>query len=135
MIAAVITLLALIGMALNLAFSGSLLQPDWSLALLLASLLAHRQNWIWVIPAILIHDFIFYSSFSASFVALLLLPASMIYLDRHLGSGLPQRVVLMFIAGLSLLWPEWGFPATILTICLALPLWHLMTRIYAQQAA
>lgn len=135
MIAITITLLSLIGIALNLSFSGSLLQPDWSLALLLASLLAHRHNWVWVIPAMLVHDLTFYWSFQSSFIVISLLPALMIYLDRHLGVALPQRVVLMFAAALSMLWPGWEPSAALLTICLAVPTWHVMTRIYAQQTA
>ena len=37
-IAIIIPLLALLGISLNLAFSSAMTQPDWALALLLASL-------------------------------------------------------------------------------------------------
>ncbi|MDQ6996382.1 MAG: hypothetical protein Q9M82_02850 [Mariprofundus sp.] len=135
MIAIMIAVLALLGISLNLAFAGTLMQPDWALALLLASLLAHRHNWVWVLPGALIHDVVLYWSFSLSFIIMALLPLAMIYLDQHLGAGLPQRLVLMLAAVLlSLLWPGWGLPASLLTLCLCIPIWHVLTRQYAQQA-
>jgi len=76
--------------------------------LLLASLLAHRHNWVWVLPCVLIHDVVLYWSFSTSFLMIAIFPLAMIYLDEHLGSGLPQRLALMLMAVLSLLWPGWG---------------------------
>jgi len=135
MIAITIVLLSLLGISLNLAFSSTLMQPDWALALLLASLLAHRHNWVWVLPCVLVHDVVLYWSFSLSFIIMALLPLAMIYLDQHLGVGLPQRLALMLAAVLSLLWPDWGLPAVLLTLCLCIPLWHLLTRQYAQQVA
>jgi len=135
MIAMSIALLSLLGISLNLAFASVLMQPDWALALLLASLLAHRHNWVWVLPGVLIHDVVLYWSFSLSFIIMALLPLAMIYLDQHLGVGLPQRLALMLAAVLSLLWPGWGLPPALLTLCLCIPAWHLLTRKYAQQAA
>jgi hypothetical protein len=135
MIALTITLLALLGLSLNLAFASTLMQPDWALALLLASLLAHRHNWVWVLPGVLVHDVVLYWSFSLSFLIMALFPLAMIYLDQHLGIGLPQRLALMLVAVLSLLWPGWGLSATLLTLCLCIPVWHLLTRQYAQQVA
>ncbi len=135
MIAIIIVLLSLLGISLNLAFSSTLMQPDWALALLLASLLAHRHNWVWVLPCVLVHDVVLYWSFSLSFIIMALLPLTMIYLDQHLGVGLPQRLALMLAAVLSLLWPDWGLSAALLTLCLCIPLWHLLTRQYAQQVA
>jgi len=135
MIAITIALLSLLGLSLNLAFASTLMQPDWALALLLASLLAHRHNWVWVLPGVLIHDVVLYWSFSASFLTMAIFPLAMIYLDQHLGSGLPQRLALMLVAVLSLLWPGWGLSAALLTLCLCIPVWHVLTRRYAQQAA
>jgi len=135
MIAMTITLLALLGLSLNLAFASTLMQPDWALALLLASLLAHRHNWVWVLPGVLVHDVVLYWSFSLSFLIMALFPLAMIYLDQHLGIGLPQRLALMLVAVLSLLWPGWGLSAALLTLCLCIPVWHLLTRQYAQQVA
>jgi len=134
MIAIAMILLALLGISFNLAFTGTLIQPDWALALLLASLLAHRQNWLWVLPVALMHDVILYWSFNIYFIIMALLPLGMIYLDKHLGAGLPQRLILMLIAGLSLLWTGWALSACLLTLCLCVPVWHILTRQYAQQA-
>jgi len=44
-----ILLLSVFGLVLNLAFAESLIQPDWSLGLLLGALLAHRGYWPWVL--------------------------------------------------------------------------------------
>jgi len=135
MIGVTIGLLALLGMSLNLAFASALTQPDWALALLLASLLAHRHNWVWVLPCVFIHDEVLYWSFSLSFIIMALLPLAMIYLDQQLGTGLPQRLALMLVAVLSMLWPGWGLSACALSLCLCIPVWHLLTRRYAQQTA
>jgi len=135
MIAVAIAVLTVIGISLNLAFASVLIQPDWALALLLASLLAHRHNWVWVMPAVLVHDVALYWSFSLSFVVMAGLPLAMIYLDQHLGSGLPQRLALLLLVVLTLLWPGWQWSACLLTLCLCIPVWHLLTRRYAQQAA
>jgi len=135
MIAIAMLLLAVLGISLNLAFAGVLMQPDWALALLLASLLAHRHNWGWVLPAVLVHDVIFYGSLNINFIIMGILPLGMIYLDQHLGAGLPQRLMLMLTVVLGLLWPGWSVSACLLTLCLCIPIWHLLTRQYAQQAA
>jgi len=135
MIAVTIILFALLGISLNLAFAGVLMQPDWALALLLASLLAHRHNWMWVLPAVLLHDIIFYGAININFIIMGILPPAMIYLDQHLGAGLPQRLLLMLAAVLTLLWPGWGISACLLTLCMCIPVWHLLTRQYAQQTA
>jgi len=135
MIAITISLLALIGINLNLAFSGALQQPDWALALLLASLLARRLNWMWVLPAILLHDIVLFWSFESSFIIMGLLPLAMIYLDRHLGAGLPQRILLMLVTVFSLLQPGWSLMTCLLTLCLCVPIWYALTRMYAQQTA
>jgi hypothetical protein len=135
MIAFIVLILAFLGISMNLAFSSSLTQPDWALALLLASLLAHRHNWIWVLPGALFHDVALYWTFSATLPALAVIPFAMIYFDQHLGAGLPQRLVLMLLAVLLLLPWGWGMQAGLLTLCLCIPAWHLLTRQYAQKTA
>ena len=135
MIPILVPFFSLLGISLNLAFSNTLTQPDWALALLLASLLAHRQNWAWVLPCVLFHDGVFYWSFGASFLMVALVPLAMIYLDQQLGAGLPQRLLLMLAIVLSLLQPGWGLAASLLTLCLCIPVWYLLTRQYAQQEA
>lgn len=135
MIGFFIIILALLGLNLNLAFASLLAQPDWALALLLASLLAHRSNWIWVLPAALVHDLVLHWTALATLPVLAVIPIAMIYFDRHLGAGLPQRVALMVLTVLLLLPLGWGLQAALLTICLCLPLWYLLTKQYAQTAA
>ena len=134
-IATIIPLLALLGISLNLAFANTMNQPDWALALLLASLLAHRNNWLWVLPCALIHDLVLYWSFGIIVIIMTFIPLAMIYLDHHLGAGLPQRIVLMSTAILTLPIMGWDLQACLLTLCLCVPVWHLLTRQYAQQAA
>ena len=135
MIAITVSAFALIGINLNLAFSGAMQQPDWALALLLASLLARRLNWMWVLPGVLLHDIVLYWSFESSLIVMALVPLAMIYLDRHLGAGLPQRILLMLVTVFSLLQPGWSLMACLLTLCLCVPVWYVLTRIYAQQTA
>jgi len=131
----IIPVLALFGISLNLAFSNTMSQPDWALALLLASLLAHRNNWIWVLPFVLIHDLVLYWSLGPMLVIMALMPLAMIYLDQHLGAGLPQRVVLMLVVLAVLPLLGWSLQAWFLTLCLCVPVWHVLTRQYEQQAA
>ncbi|MDX8406369.1 MAG: hypothetical protein R8K50_09520 [Mariprofundus sp.] len=135
MIAVILTLLALLGLCLNMAFSGSLVQPDWAMALLLASLLAHRHNWFWVMPVVLLHDIVLYWAPASGFIVIVLIPLAMIYLDQHLGAGLPQRMLLLLLSLLIMMSDGWTVPASLLTLCLCVPVWHLLTRQYAQQTA
>ena len=131
MIEFAIIVLALLGLNLNLAFATLLAQPDWALALLLASLLAHRSNWTWVLPTAALHDAVLHWTVLATLPVLAAVPLAMIYLDQHLGAGLPQRMVLMVLVALLLLPLGWGLQATLLTLCLCLPLWYLLTKRYA----
>ena len=133
-ISILIPIFALLGISLNLAFA-SMTQPDWALALLLASLLAHRNNWLWVLPCALIHDLILYWSFGISVIIMASIPIAMIYLDYQLGAGLPQRLALMFAALLALPALGWSLQASALTLCLCIPVWHALTSQYEQQAA
>ncbi len=135
MIALSTILLALLGLNLNLAFSASLIQPDWALALLLAGMLSHRRNWVWALPGMLIHDVVLHWSVGFSFVAFALIPLAMIYFDQHLGAGLPQRIGFMAVAVLSLFFQGWGTEALLLTTCLCVPVWYIMTNLYAQKPA
>ncbi len=135
MIAVSIALLVLLGLSLNLAFSASLTQPDWAMALLLAGILARRHNWIWVLPGIFIHDIVLHWSVGLSFAFVALIPFVLIYFDEHLGVGLPQRVVMMIIAPISLFYWGWESTAILLTLCLCVPIWYLLTSLYAQKPA
>jgi len=132
-IAIVIPVFALFGLSLNLAFSNVMAQPDWALALLLASILAHRNNWIWVLPCALLHDLVLYWSFGMVVIVLALIPLAMIYLDQRLGVGLPQRVLLMLAAVLVLPVSGWSLQACVLTLCLCVPVWYVLTRQYERE--
>jgi len=134
-IAIMMPVLVLLGISLNLAFSNAMTQPDWALALLLASLLAHRNNWVWVIPCALVHDLVLYWSLGPVLIMMAIMPMVMIYLDQHLGAGLPQRVALMLAAVLVLAVWGWSLQACLLTLCLCVPVWHVLTRQYEQTAA
>jgi len=135
MIALIVTLLAVLGLGMNMAFASSLIQPDWAMALLLASLLAKRHNWFWVLPVTLLHDVVLYWSPAASFMVMAAIPLAMIYFDQHLGAGLPQRLLLLLLALLALPVDGWTLQASLLTLCLCVPVWHVLTRQYAQQPA
>ncbi|MDX8402477.1 MAG: hypothetical protein R8K47_07595 [Mariprofundaceae bacterium] len=128
-----IVLLAAIlsGLTLNLAFSSTLIQPDWALALLAATLLVHRGNWPWVLPAGAIHDLILHGEPGVSFLMLALMPTATIWLDAVLGAGLPQRLLLAASACLSLPLEGWSWTAAPLTFLLCLVAWHRLAARYA----
>ncbi len=124
-------LAALAGLALNLAFTPAMTQPDWALALLTAAMLVHRRNWIWALPAAAIHDLTLHWSAGASLPVLLLIPPAMIWLDGTLGAGLPQRLLLAALACLTLPVNGWPWPAAALTFLLCLVAWHRLAPRYA----
>jgi hypothetical protein len=132
MIPASILLLSLLGILLNLSLSGLVLQPDWSAALLLASVLAQRGNWPWVIPGFWVHDLALHWSSLICLPVVAILPFLLSRADAHLGAGLPQRVVLMIITLLPLLHAGWSTPQWLMTICICIFVWHLLARSYAK---
>ncbi len=132
---AVVTLfLAWLGASFNLAFAGAMVQPDWALSILLGSLLAHRGNWVWVIPGVAMHDLMLHWSLTVCLPVVALMPLLLIYLDERLGPGLPQRLVLMFLATGPLLLAGWGIAAWLLTVCLSVAAWYGLTQRYAYAA-
>ena len=126
--------LSVTGIALSLA-TGGILQPDWSLALLLAALLARRGTWMWVLPALLLHDLALYWTPWGVFPLACLLPAILMRLDEDIGPGLPQRFVMLFFVSLPMLVHGAGFMQWVLTLMLCIPIWHLLARIYDRQYA
>jgi len=132
MIPPFILLMSLLGIMLNLALSGVVIQPDWSAAFLLASLLAQRGNWPWVLPGFWIHDLALHWSSLVCLPAVALLPLLLARTDARLGAGLPQRVTLMILALLPLLWSGWPMPQWLLTITLCIFTWHYVARAYAK---
>ncbi|MDQ6967129.1 MAG: hypothetical protein Q9M14_00420 [Mariprofundaceae bacterium] len=134
MINALLLFACLIGIIFNLGFSGVLLQPDWSLALLLAALLAHRGNWLWVALATGIHDLILYWSIFISLPWILLTPIIITWSDAQIGPSLLQRFFSMLLVTTSLFFAGWSFVSCLLTLLLCLVFWHLITRLYVQPA-
>lgn len=124
--------LSLTGLALSLA-TGGILQPDWSLALLLATLLAQRGTWWWVLPALLLHDLALYWTPWGVFPLACLLPGILVKLDEEIGPGLPQRLVMLLFVSMPMLMHGSGTMQWILTLMLCIPIWHLLVRIYDRQ--
>jgi len=134
MIPPLILLISLLGIMLNLALAGLVIQPDWSAALLLASILAQRSNWPWALPGIWIHDLALHWSSLVCLPAAVLLPLLLARSDARLGAGLPQRLFFMFVGLLPLLWNGWLWSQWLLTLLLCLCAWHIIARNYAQPA-
>lgn len=134
MIAPVILLLSLLGIFINISMAGSWVLPDWSAALLLAAILAHRGNWIWVIPAFWVHDLSLHWSATVCLPFVILLPILLAHIDMRIGPALPQRVVLMLVATMPLLLSGWGFVAWLLTLSLCTCIWYILSDFYAQPA-
>lgn len=134
MIAPVILLLSLLGMMLNLSLAGLIIQPDWSAALLLASILAQRGNWTWAVPGFWIHDLTLHWSSLVCLPVIALLPLLLAQTDARLGAGLPQRITFMIMGLLPLLWAGWAFSQWLLTLLLCIFSWHLIAKTYAKPA-
>ncbi len=129
-----VLLACLLGILVNISFAGTSVQPDWSLALLTAAILAHRGNWIWVSIATAIHDLIFYWSPLMSLPWILAAPFIIAWSDEQIGPSLIQRSLVMVMVLLSLLWSGWGIVSCLLTALLCISIWYAMVRFYAQSA-
>ncbi len=119
-----IWLLAISGLALNLAAGGAGAQPDWSLALFAAPLLARRHAWPWTLPGLLIHDLALYWSPWGAFPLACLYPWAIARLDAQIGAGLPQRLAMMMILTMPMLGHGWTFSSWLLTMACCAPIWH-----------
>ncbi|MDQ6956071.1 MAG: hypothetical protein Q9M21_02630 [Mariprofundaceae bacterium] len=124
----------LIGIIFNLGFSGVFSQPDWSLALLLAALLAHRGNWLWVSFATGAHDLVLHWSVFISLPWVLLTPIIITWSDAQIGPSLLQRMFAMLMVISSIFFAGWSFLSCVLTLLLCLIFWHLIARLYVQPA-
>jgi len=124
--AILILAISFLAILLSLTMASTAIQPDWSLALLLAAMLSHRGNWLWVLPGIMIHDMALYWTILGVFPAALALPGLLIYSDRQLGPGLPQRIFLMVLCCAPMLWLGAHFSQWLLTLLLCTSLWYLM---------
>jgi len=126
-----VLLLTVIGLCVSLGFSGHIMQPDWALALLLASLFAYRNSWPWVLPGIAAHDVILYWSVWGSLPLAAAVPFLLSHIDRDIGTALIYRVILAGVVCCPLLWFGTGFIQWLLTFMLCVPLWHWLTRRHA----
>jgi len=125
--ATIVLIMSFLGIILNLMMASVAIQPDWSLAVLLAAMLSHRGNWLWVLPGIMIHDVALYWTVLGAFPTALLLPILLIYSDQQLGAALPQRILLMLLGCLPmLLWLGAQFSQWLLTLLLCISLWYMM---------
>ena len=128
MIPPLILLLCIVGIVSNLGFAGLIVQPDWSLALLLASVLVHRGNWVWALPGVLGHDLALQWSVWMCLPFVAAAPALMALADMQAGPGLPQRIFVLLMATMPLLYWDWGFAAWLLTVLLCLSIWYILAR-------
>lgn len=119
-----------IGVILNLAFASIIVQPDWSMAVLLAAVLAHRGNWPYVALGTGIHDFVLHWSLFACLPWILLTPALIAWSDAQIGANLLQRWFAMLLVISSLFFAGWGLMSCLLTLLLCLVLWHIIARFY-----
>jgi len=123
---------ALCGMVLSLV-SGGMMQPDWSLAILLGALLARRSNWPWVLPAVLVHDLMLYWTAWGAFPAACLLPLLLARLDSQIGAGLPQRLAMLIFVTSPMLAYGSGFMQWVLTMLCCIPIWHIAAHLHDRQ--
>jgi len=127
-----ILLLSMSGWVINLAFAQSLVQPDWSLALLLGALLAHRGHWPWVMLAVWLHDLVLHWSAFVLLPWMLLAPLFMAWSDEQIGPGLMQRFMLLLGMMIPLWFWGWDIQACFLTMTLSMVTWYVVARHHEQ---
>jgi len=123
---------ALAGMVLSLA-SGGMMQPDWSLGILLGALLARRSNWPWVLPAVFVHDLMLYWTPWGAFPAACLVPLLLARLDSQIGAGVLQRLAMLVFVTLPMLAHGSGYMQWLLTVLLCIPIWHIAVHLHDRQ--
>ncbi|MDQ6974634.1 MAG: hypothetical protein Q9M10_07085 [Mariprofundaceae bacterium] len=127
-----ILLLSIVGLILNLAFSDAQIQPDWSLALLLGALLAHRAYWPWVFAGTALHDLVLHWSPFVTLPWMMLAPLLMIWSDAQAGASLVQRFVIMILIIMNLWVWYWPLQAVVLTLLLTTVIWYIVAQKHAQ---
>ncbi|MDQ6990510.1 MAG: hypothetical protein Q9M11_02100 [Mariprofundaceae bacterium] len=127
-----ILLLSILGLILNLAFSDSFIQPDWSLGLLLGALLAHRGYWPWVFAGSALHDLVLHWSPFATLPWIMLAPLLMIWSDVQAGPSLVQRFIIMILVTMSLWLWHWSPQAVLLTMMFTTVVWYFVAQKHAQ---
>jgi hypothetical protein len=134
----VLAFMALLGLLLNMSSAGNSLQPDWSLAILLAILLSKRSTWYWVLPLIGLHDLLLFWSlwvvFPYAAVAVVLLN----YADIRLAPGQPQRWLALVLGCMPLLFAGVDGMVWLLTLTLSTWLWSFLSsrreKVYVEPA-
>lgn len=129
-----IVISAIGGMGASLALTGQVAQPDWALALLLATLLARRNSWPWVLPCILVHDLVLYWNPMGTFPFAALSPFLLASSDAQLGPALPQRIAIMLFVSIGMLWQGAFVTTWILTLMLCVPIWYGLAGVYERYA-
>ncbi len=127
-------LLSVCGMGLSMVLGGAA-QPDWSLALLLAALLAKRESWRWVLPAVFVHDGALYWSVWGAFPVACLLPRTLASLDAQFGAGLSSRLLMLGAVTLPMLGHGCGLRQWLLTVLACIPVWSLMAQFHESRFA
>ncbi|MDX8390931.1 MAG: hypothetical protein R8M38_10645 [Mariprofundaceae bacterium] len=125
-----VLILAFAGLLISLHFGGIISQPDWALASLLAAALVKRKSWPWVLPGVMLHDLALFWSPLVTLPFFLLLSPVLYHLDERLGEALPQRMLALVVVTTPLLWHQMGVEQFLLTIMLAIPLWHLFANVH-----
>jgi len=123
MLVSSVLLVAFVGLIINLSFSGSGVQPDWSFSILLAMLLSKRKTWIWVLPSIGIHDLFLYWSATVMVPTFILVATVLFYSDKRLGLGQQQRWACLFICTFPLIHSGMALLNVLLTLTVTVCLW------------
>ena len=123
----ILVCVALLGLCINMSFSGVLAMPDWSLAILLAILLSQRSTWYWVLPLIGLHDYLLFWSVWVVFPFAVLAALLLMYADIRLAPGQHQRWVGLVMVCTPLLFVGLGWFSWLLTITLTVWLWSYLS--------
>ncbi len=123
-----LALLAALGLLLNLSFTTGLVQPDWSLAILLGVLLSDRKTWVWVLPCVVLHDLVLYWSAWVTLPFILFVAVLLTYADVSLAPGQQQRWFGLVFGCFPLLMAGMSMIAWLLTMMLATWVWFLLSR-------
>lgn len=129
---------AFVGLICTMAFAGDWSQPDWSLALLLAVLLSKPKTWVWLLPSVGMHDLFLYWSVWGVFPFAVLSVILILYTDKKIGPGQPQRwaalllhIYALWLTGLDVL-------SLFLTLTLSVWLWFVFSsnreKVYVEPA-
>lgn len=118
---------ALLGLMVNLSFSGGLAQPDWALSILVAILLSKRDTWYWVLPLVGLHDFLLFWSVWVCFPFVALAAGLIAYADINFAPGQHQRWVGLLLSCTPLLFAGIGLISWLLTVAFTIWLWSMLS--------